>query len=172
MSRDFAGYANQYPNVRWPHGAQLAVAVVLNIEEGAELALSSGDERNEARHQVTHEVTDAPDLCMESHFEYGARVGYWRITALAEAFGVPLTLNACARALDITPWIGQHAAEAGYENLLPRLALGIACRHGTRRRVAGADRAGGGDYTARAWKGPRWLAHQVLALGAHASPAG
>ena len=49
MSRDFAGYANQYPNVRWPHGAQLAVAVVLNIEEGAELALSSGDERNEAR---------------------------------------------------------------------------------------------------------------------------
>ena len=93
MSRDFAGYANQYPNVRWPHGAQLAVAVVLNIEEGAELTLSAGDERNEARHEVTHEVTGAPDLCMESHFEYGARVGYWRITALAEAFGVPLTLT-------------------------------------------------------------------------------
>jgi allantoinase len=42
-------------------------------------------------------------------------VGYWRITALADACGVPLTLNACARALEVTPWIGQHAAEAGYE---------------------------------------------------------
>jgi len=115
MSRDFAGYADQYPDVRWPNGAQLAVSVVLNIEEGAELALSAGDERNEAMHEVTHEVQGAPDLCMESHFEYGARVGYWRITALADAFGVPLTLNACARALEVTPWIGQHAAEAGYE---------------------------------------------------------
>ena len=78
MSRDFAGYADQYPDVRWPNGAQLAVSVVLNIEEGAELALSAGDERNEAMHEVTHEVQGAPDL-------------------------------------------------------RPRLALGIPCRHGTRR---------------------------------------
>ncbi len=114
-ARDLRGYADRYPQARWPHGAQLAVSVVLNIEEGAEFSLSAGDERNEAVHEVTHEVKGAPDLCMESHFEYGARVGYWRITRLLDALGVPLTLNACARALEATPWIAQHATERGYE---------------------------------------------------------
>ncbi len=114
-TRDLRGYADRYPQARWPHGAQLAVSVVLNVEEGAEFSLSAGDERNEAVHEVTHEVKGAPDLCMESHFEYGARVGYWRITRLLDALGVPLTLNACARALEATPWIAQHATERGYE---------------------------------------------------------
>ena len=68
MSRDFAGYANQYPDIRWPNGAQLAVSVVLNIEEGAELSLSAGDERNDRSTRSTR-GGGAPDLCMESHFE-------------------------------------------------------------------------------------------------------
>src|SRR5688572_4884440 len=115
MSRDFRGYARSYPDVRWPNGARLAVSLVLNIEEGAELTLSSGDEKNEAAHEVNQQVHGAPDLCMESHFEYGARVGYWRITDVIERHGVPLTLNACGRALLATPWIGAHALERGYE---------------------------------------------------------
>lgn len=115
MSRDFAGYRWQYPDFRWPGNAGLAVSFVLNVEEGAEMALSSGDERNEARHEVNHEVIGAPDLCMESHFEYGARVGYWRITRLLMEAGLPLTLNACARALETTPWIARDAAEQGFE---------------------------------------------------------
>jgi peptidoglycan/xylan/chitin deacetylase (PgdA/CDA1 family) len=115
MTRDFRGYGERYPDVRWPNGAQLAVSVVLNIEEGAELALSAGDERNEAMHEVTNEVKGAPDLCMESHFEYGARVGYRRITKLLDEQGIPLTLNACARALEATPWIAADAAKRGYE---------------------------------------------------------
>ena len=45
MTRDLKGYANHYPDVRWPGGARVAVSVVLNIEEGAELLLSAGDER-------------------------------------------------------------------------------------------------------------------------------
>lgn len=115
MPRDLHGYAQTYPDVRWPNGAQLAVSVVLNVEEGAELALSAGDERNEARHEVNHEVVGVPDLCMESHFEFGARVGYWRITNLLDTVGVPLTLNACSRALETTPWIATDAAKRHYE---------------------------------------------------------
>lgn len=113
--RDFAGYRWNPPALRWPGGAGLAVSFVLNVEEGAELALSAGDERNESRHEVNHEVVGAPDLCMESHFEYGARVGYWRITRLLMEAGVPLTLNACARALEATPWIASDAAAQGFE---------------------------------------------------------
>ena len=115
MTRDLRGYADQYPKVRWPNGARIAVSVVLNVEEGAELALSAGDERNESVHEAVQLVEGAPDLCMESHFEYGSRVGYWRIANVAESHGVPLTLNACARALEATPWIGADAAKRGYE---------------------------------------------------------
>lgn len=115
MARDLRGYANDYPEARWPNGARVAVSLVLNIEEGAEFALSAGDERNETIHEAVQKVEGAPDLCMESHFEYGSRAGYWRITALAERLGVALTLNACGRALEATPWVGEDAARRGYE---------------------------------------------------------
>ena len=59
-------------------------------EVGAELLLASGDERNESRHEVNHEVVGAPDLCLQSHFDYGARVGYGRITDIE---GAKLTVN-------------------------------------------------------------------------------
>lgn len=115
MTRDLYGYGNQYSDVRWPGEARLAVSLVLNVEEGAELAVSAGDERNETVHEAVQMVDGAPDLCMESHFEYGARVGYWRVCETVDAFGMPLTLNACARALEATPWIGADAARRGYE---------------------------------------------------------
>jgi allantoinase len=115
MTRDLRGYAGDYPDARWPNGARIAVSMVLNIEEGAELLLSAGDERNEAIHEAVQKVEGAPDLCLESHFEYGSRVGYWRICDLADRLGVPLTLNACARALEATPWVGEDAAKRGYE---------------------------------------------------------
>lgn len=114
-SRDFTGYGDAPPAIRWPGSAGLAVSFVLNIEEGAEFALSAGDGRNEGCHEVNHEVRGAPDLCMESHFEYGARVGYRRITRLLAACGVPLTLNACARALEAAPWIAEDALRQGFE---------------------------------------------------------
>ena len=113
--RDLRGYAGVYPDVRWPGGAALAVSLVLNIEEGAEWAIGDGDERNEATHEVRHEIAGVPDLCMQSHFEYGARVGYWRIAAIATRLGVPLTLNACGRAVERTPWIAADAVARGFE---------------------------------------------------------
>jgi peptidoglycan/xylan/chitin deacetylase (PgdA/CDA1 family) len=115
MARDFRGYGGRYPEARWPNGARVAVSLVLNIEEGAEFALSAGDERNETIHEAVQKVDGVPDLCMESHFEYGSRAGYWRITELVDRLGVALTLNACGRALEATPWVGEDAARRGYE---------------------------------------------------------
>jgi len=132
IDRDLSGYRGRYPDIRWPGGAGLALSFVLNVEEGAELLLASGDERNESRHEVNHEVVGAPDLCLQSHFDYGARVGYGRITRLFTEAGLPLTLNACARALEATPWIAQDAAERGFE----------VCCHGWRwESHAGMDEA-------------------------------
>jgi peptidoglycan/xylan/chitin deacetylase (PgdA/CDA1 family) len=132
MPRDLKGYNHDYPAVKWPGGARVAVSFVLNVEEGAELSVSAGDERNEAVHEAVQQVEGAPDLCMESHFEYGARVGYGRIAGVLDQHGMPLTVNACGRALEATPWIGADAARRGYE----------VCCHGWRWEAhAGMDEA-------------------------------
>ena len=113
--RLFAGYRSGPPRVRWPGGARLAVSVVVNVEEGAELSIGDGDERNEAIYEAVERVEGAPDPCMESHFEYGPRAGWPRIRrALAER-GVRATLNACGRALLATPWIAEEAVADGHE---------------------------------------------------------
>ena len=75
MQRDFLGYGDTPPAMRWPGDAGLAVSVVLNVEEGAELSIAAGDERNETVHEVVQEVKGAPDLCLASNFEYGTRIG-------------------------------------------------------------------------------------------------
>ncbi len=87
--RDFRGYAGRPPQVRWPNGARLALSIVVNVEEGAELSIGAGDERNESVYETIDEIVGARDLCMESHFEYGPRAGWPRIRALLAAMGSP-----------------------------------------------------------------------------------
>jgi peptidoglycan/xylan/chitin deacetylase (PgdA/CDA1 family) len=113
--RDFFGYGGHPPDPRWPGNARVAVSCVINVEEGAELSLTVGDERNERTYEVTDEVVGVPDACMETHFEYGTRAGYWRIMSALERFGVLATLSACGRALEISPWLAQDAVKRGHE---------------------------------------------------------
>lgn len=115
MARDFFGYGGRPPDARWPGGARVAVSVVVNVEEGAELSLSAGDERNEKVYEVTDEVVGVPDACMESHFEYGTRAGYWRIMEMLDRFGVRATLNGCGRAIERSPWLAADAIRRGHE---------------------------------------------------------
>ena len=157
MARDFLGYGDDPPQARWPDDARVAVSFVLNVEEGAELALSAGDERNEAHHEINHEVVGAPDLCMESHFEYGTRIGYWRIARVFAEAGVPITLNACGRAIETTPWLARDALERGHE----------ICCHGWRWEAhAGMEEAAERAAIARAVEAIR-SASGVAPVGWH-----
>ena len=113
--RDFYGYGPTPPAVKWPGKAPLAISFVLNIEEGAEFSVTSGDPYNEDTHEVRNRIEGSPDLCMESHFEYGARAGYWRIMRAFEEANIPITLNACARGLLATPWVAEKALARGDE---------------------------------------------------------
>lgn len=113
--RDFAGYRDGCPDIRWPGGARLALSIVVNVEEGAELSLGMGDERNESVYEAVEEVTGTRDLCMESHFQYGTRAGWPRIRAALQAHGVQATLNACGRALLCAPWLAAQAVADGHE---------------------------------------------------------
>ncbi len=113
--RDFLGYGGRPPDPRWPDQARLALSIVLNVEEGAELSLDAGDERNESVYEASEEVAGAVDPCMLSHFEYGTRSGYWRIMEVLGRFGVPGTVSACGRAVELSPWLARDAVERGHE---------------------------------------------------------
>ena len=112
--RDLRGYANQLPAVRWPNGARLAVSFVVNFEEGAEYTITEGDSRNESVYEVVAGRPDA-DPCIDSHFEYATRVGWWRLADLFAAHGACFTLSACGRAVERSPWLAQDAVERGHE---------------------------------------------------------
>ena len=93
-TRDLVGYGRTPPDPQWPNGARLALNFVLNIEEGSEYSIGNGDGFSEA--QLT-EMSDSPvprgerDLAAESMFEYGSRVGIWRILDLFGRRKLPLT---------------------------------------------------------------------------------
>ena len=104
--RDLIGYANNPPNPQWPNNARLAVNFVINYEEGSEYSIPDGDGFSEAS------LTESPsstiphgtrDLAAETLFEYGARVGFWRLLRLFQERGFPVTLFACALALERNP---------------------------------------------------------------------
>jgi len=80
-SRDFIGYADQPPVVVWPDEARIAVNFCINYEEGGELCVLNGDDRSEVRvSDVAVETRiGGRDLNIESSYEYGSRVGYWRL---------------------------------------------------------------------------------------------
>lgn len=116
--RDLVGYGRRPPHPRWPNGARVAVQFVLNVEEGAERSLVNGDAESES---YLHELPGRPartgerDWSVESMYEYGARVGVWRILELFNARGLPLTAFAVGRALELNPAIGRALSAAGHE---------------------------------------------------------
>ncbi len=115
INRDLRGYGPNPPTTRWREDARIAVSIVVNIEEGAELSLSTGDEKNEGVYEVNDLVEGYPDPCMVSHFEYGSRVGYWRILDTLEEHGVNATFSTCGRAVEVSPWLASEAVVRGHE---------------------------------------------------------
>lgn len=150
--RDFIPSAAAPP---WPGGARLAVSFVVNVEEGAELSIADGDERNESTYEIREEVENGPDPCMESHFAYGPRRGYERIAAAFARHGVRATFSTCARAAERLPWLIRDAVARGHE---------ISC-HGWRwERHAGMDPAREAEVIARS--------HAAIARIAGVAPVG
>jgi peptidoglycan/xylan/chitin deacetylase (PgdA/CDA1 family) len=112
--RDFVGYGGTRIDPRWPGNARVAVSLVLNFEEGAEFAVSEGDAINESTYEVEHRLS-GPDPCIESHFEYGTRSGWWRIMNLLDAHGAKVTVSCCGRAVERSPDLARDAIRRGHE---------------------------------------------------------
>jgi len=115
--RDLVGYGRNPPNPQWPGGARVAVQFVLNYEEGAENNVLHGDKGSE---QFLSEIVGAASfparhMSMESIYEYGSRVGVWRILKEFERRKLPLTVFGVAMALERNPEVTAAFVELGHE---------------------------------------------------------
>jgi allantoinase len=116
--RDLVGYGSSPPDPKWPGGARLALNFVLNYEEGGENTPLEGDPASEA---FLHEVVGAPatvgrrNLNTESMFEFGSRVGFWRVHRIFGKHGLPLTVYAVGQALQRNPDAARAMIDAGWE---------------------------------------------------------
>lgn len=115
--RDLRGRGQGAPHIRWPDGARIALSFVLNIEEGAEAHILDGDSASE---HLNADMRAEPwpgrrNPVMESHYEYGARVGVWRLLDLFRDRHLPLTTFATGLALERVPDIAGQLVADGHE---------------------------------------------------------
>ena len=116
QSRDFIGYGVNPPDVQWPNGARIAVSVVVNYEEGSEYSILDGDPAGETSGESPSPAGPGErDLANESFFEYGSRVGVWRILDILDRYNVKGTIFACALALERNPEVGPELVRRGHE---------------------------------------------------------
>jgi len=123
MQRDLVGYGRNVPQIQWPGGAKIAVSLVVNYEEGAEYSIADGDSHHETNSEVPSPVPAGDrDLNNESFFEYGSRVGVWRLLNMFDKYKVNSTFFCCALALERNPDVASEVVTRGHE----------VCGHGYR----------------------------------------
>jgi putative urate catabolism protein len=116
--RNLEGYGKHPPDPQWPGAARLALQFVLNVEEGAERTVLNGDSGSEnylAEIPGASQILGLRNYSAENFYDFGARVGFWRILRLFEERRLPLTAFAAGRALELNPEAGAALAELGHE---------------------------------------------------------
>jgi peptidoglycan/xylan/chitin deacetylase (PgdA/CDA1 family) len=120
--RDLVGYAGDPPHARWPRDARIAVNFVINYEEGSEYnAEDDGFSEGTLTESGTRDVKGR-DLAAEGMFEYGSRVGFWRVKRIFDERQIPLTVFGCALALERNPNVAAAIRESQWD----------VCSHGWR----------------------------------------
>ena len=115
--RDLIGYGANGKIIEWPNRAKLAVQFVLNYEEGGENCTLHGDKESEI---FLSEIIGAlpvkgRHMNMESFYEYGSRIGFWRLHKLFEELNIPVTIFGVAMALERNPEVCAAIKSGNYE---------------------------------------------------------
>ncbi len=114
--RDLEGYAGSWPDFTWPNGRRLAVSVVINFEEGAELQVGDGDARSESMGEVISVVPAGKrDQGQEQIFGYGTRAGLWRMLDGLDDSAIRATIFFCGRAVERSPALAKAVVARGHE---------------------------------------------------------
>ena len=115
--RDYIGYGANPPHAQWPGGARVAVNFNLNYECGGEANILDGDDASEG---MLNDIGFPPvpgkrNPLAESAFEYGSRVGVWRVLRIFEKFDVKMSILGVATALERNPEVTRAFVEGGHE---------------------------------------------------------
>ena len=124
-TRDFRGYGANPPDPKWPNGARVAVNFVMNYEEGSEPSIQDGEGHTETG--LTEATSSSMglkgrDLAGEGMFEYGSRVGFWRLMRAFQERGLPMTVFGCALAFERNKEAADAVKASGFD----------VCSHGWR----------------------------------------
>ena len=123
--RNMTGYGSGSIHPQWPNKSRVALQFVLNYEEGGENCILHGDQSSEA---FLSEIVGAKPydgvrhMSMESLYEYGSRVGVWRILRLFREFEIPITVFAVAIAIARNQELADYLVDESYD----------ICAHGLR----------------------------------------
>jgi len=103
--RDYVGYGKHPPHPQWPGDARIALNFNLNYEAGGEANILDGDQGSEG---MLNDIGFPPvpgkrNPLVESAFEYGSRVGVWRVLRIFARFDIPLSVLGVATALERNP---------------------------------------------------------------------
>lgn len=117
--RDLVGYGARPPAPKWPDGARIAVSFVINYEEGAEYSFPAGDEASETYlAEVVWGAALPPGFRLfgaESLYDYGARVGAYRLQEIFAARRMKGTVYAVGQAVELNPAPVKALHASGWE---------------------------------------------------------
>jgi peptidoglycan/xylan/chitin deacetylase (PgdA/CDA1 family) len=118
-ARDLVGYGRNPAPISWPDGAKVVINLVLVYEEGTEYSVAWGDDRNDGWGEYADAGVQPPqrDPGTESHYEYGARAGVWRLARIYDEAQVPVTVSAAAVALELNPEVAAWMRERDHDLL-------------------------------------------------------
>jgi len=116
--RDLMGYGPKPPSIEWPNQAKVAINFVINYEEGAELSPVNGDavaETYGSDFPFNIKPPGQRNYSIESFYEYGSRVGIWRLIRLFDQHKTPLTFFITGYALILNPPFAKYLESASHE---------------------------------------------------------
>ncbi len=100
----------------WPDNARLALSLVVNVEEGAEMSIADGDKTPEPVDELGA-VPRRPirNYSNESNYQYGIKAGAPRVLKLLSDYRMPTTFAAAAVSLERAPDLASEISDAGHE---------------------------------------------------------
>jgi peptidoglycan/xylan/chitin deacetylase (PgdA/CDA1 family) len=105
VAQRFSRIRRTPPHARWPNNARIAININLNFETGGERSMLEGDGTSENMLTDTGFPAYAGmrSQIVETAFEFGPRVGNWRILRILKQFGVKVSVLGVVRALVQSP---------------------------------------------------------------------
>jgi len=117
ISRNFVGYGFKGKKISWPNNSKLALQFVLNYEEGGENSVLNGDKYSETflSEIIGAKAIQGRHISMESIYEYGSKVGFWRLNNLFKEKKIPVTIFGVGLALKQNPEVCDAIKNGDYE---------------------------------------------------------